>query len=34
MIERYDVPYQKTEIDKKTESIKKRYTDCLLRYLS
>jgi len=34
MIERFDVPYQKTELEKKSQSIKERYTDCILRYLS
>ncbi len=33
MIERFDVPYKQTELEKKSQSIKKRYTDCLLRYL-
>jgi hypothetical protein len=31
MVERFDVPYKETELEKKTKSIKQRYTECLLR---
>lgn len=31
MVERFDVPYKETELEKKTVSIKQRYTECLLR---
>jgi len=31
MVERFDVPYKETELEKKTASIKQRYTECLLR---
>ncbi len=34
MIERFDVPYKQTELEKKTRSIKDRYTEWSLRYLS
>ena len=34
MIERFDVPYKQTELEKKSRSIKDRYTEWSLRYLS
>jgi len=34
MIERFYVPYKQTELEKKSQNIKMRYTDCILRYLS
>lgn len=34
MIERFDVPYKETELEKKSRSIKDRYTKWYLDYLS
>lgn len=34
MIENFDLPYEETEIERKTRSIKERYATWSLRYLS